>query len=69
VLDRYNIAAGHKTEHYEIAAYGTLTSLAGKLGQDEVANLLEGTLSEEEQALDELSQAGEQFDERQVTSD
>ena len=69
VLDRYNIAAGQKTEHYEIAAYGNVTSLAGKLGYDEAADLLEETLREEENALDELSQAGEQFDQQQVDSE
>jgi ferritin-like metal-binding protein YciE len=66
VLDRYNIAAGQKTEHYEIAAYGNVTSLAGKLGEDEAADLLEETLREEEDALDELSQVGEQFDQQQL---
>ncbi|SIR00575.1 Ferritin-like metal-binding protein YciE [Haladaptatus litoreus] len=69
VLDRYNIEVGQKTEHYEIAAYGNLTSFAGKLGYDEAADLLEETLREEESALDELSQAGEQFDEQQIASD
>ncbi len=69
MLDRYNIAAGQKTEHYEIAAYGTLTSLAGKLGHDEAADLLEETLREEEAALDELARAGEQFDEQKVAGD
>ncbi|QLG27855.1 DUF892 family protein [Halorarum halophilum] len=68
VLDRYNIAVGQKTEHYEIAAYGNVTSLAGKLGHDEAADLLEQTLREEEEALEELSQAGEQFD-QQIASD
>ena len=69
VLDRYNIATGQKTEHYEIAAYGNLTSLAGKLGYDEASDLLAKTLREEEHALDELSQVGEQCDEQQVASD
>ena len=69
ILDRYNIAIGQKTEHYEIAAYGNLTSLAGKLGYDDAADLLEETLREEEEALEELSQAGEQFDEQQVSGD
>ncbi|WP_049970911.1 YciE/YciF ferroxidase family protein [Haladaptatus cibarius] len=69
VLDRYNIEVGQKTEHYEIAAYGNLASLAGKLGYDEAADRLEETLREEESALDELSQAGEQFDEQQIVSD
>jgi ferritin-like metal-binding protein YciE len=69
VLDRYNIAAGQKTEHYEIAAYGNVTSLAGKLGHEEAADLLEETLREEKDALEELSQAGEQFDQQQAAAD
>ncbi|ODR79639.1 hypothetical protein BG842_12415 [Haladaptatus sp. W1] len=68
VLDRYNIAAGQKTEHYEIAAYGNVTSLAQKLGYDEASDMLAETLREEQSALDELSQAGEQFD-QQATAD
>ena len=62
VLNRYNIAAGQKTEHYEIAAYGNVTPLASKHGYEEAADLLEESLREEEEALDELSQVGEQFD-------
>ena len=69
VLDRYNMAVGQKTEHYEIAAYGSLTSLAGKLGRDEAADLLEETLREEEDALEEITQASEQFDEQEVIND
>lgn len=69
VLDRYNIAVGQKTEHYEIAAYGNLTSLAEKLGHDEAADLLEESLREEEEALDEVAQASEQFDQQQVADD
>ena len=68
VLDRYNISVGQKTEHYEIAAYGNLASLAGKLGHDEAADLLEETLREEQEALEEVTEAGEQFD-QQVVSD
>ncbi|EFW91379.1 hypothetical protein ZOD2009_14771 [Haladaptatus paucihalophilus DX253] len=68
ILDRYNIAAGQKTEHYEIAAYGNVTSLAQKLGHDEASDMLAETLREEQSALDELSQAGEQFD-QQATAD
>jgi ferritin-like metal-binding protein YciE len=64
VLDRYNIAAGQKTEHYEIAAYGNLTSLASEAGYEEAADLLEQNLREEQDALEELSEAGEQFDQR-----
>lgn len=69
VLDRYNMAAGQKTEHYEIAAYGNLTSIAGKLGHDEAADLLEESLREEEEALEEVTQASEQFDQQEIASD
>ena len=68
-LDRYNIAAGQKTEHYEIAAYGNVTSLASKLGQEEAADLLEENLREEQEALDDLSEVGERFDEQFVAGD
>ena len=69
VLDRYNMAVGQKTEHYEIAAYGNLTSLAGKLGYDDAADLLEETLREEEDALDEVTKVSEQYDQQEIASD
>jgi ferritin-like metal-binding protein YciE len=69
VLDRYNVSVGQKTEHYEIAAYGNLTSLAGELGYEDAADLLEESLREEEDALDELSQVGERFDQQQISAD
>ena len=65
-LDRYNMSVGQKTEHYEIAAYGNVTSLAGKHGYDDAADLLAETLEEEEQALEEVAQASERFDEHQI---
>ncbi|WP_248515806.1 YciE/YciF ferroxidase family protein [Salinarchaeum laminariae] len=69
VLDRYNMATGQKTEHYEIAAYGNLTSMAEKLGYDEAADLLEQTLREEEEALEEVTESSEQFDRQKISSD
>ena len=69
VLDRYNLEVGQKTEHYEIAAYGNVTSLAGKLGYEEAADLLEETLREEEDALEEVTEISEQFDEQQIAAD
>jgi ferritin-like metal-binding protein YciE len=47
------ILAGQKVEHYEIATYGGLAQLARTLGHDDVAEILETTLSEEKEA-DEL---------------
>ena len=42
------IAAAQKVEHYEIAAYGTVRSLARLIGERNVATLLTHTLGEEE---------------------
>jgi ferritin-like metal-binding protein YciE len=52
ILDAALIAAAQKVEHYEIAAYGTLATLAKKLGYTDGMNLLLETL-EEEKATDE----------------
>ncbi|MFC6905480.1 ferritin-like domain-containing protein [Halalkalicoccus tibetensis] len=61
-LDRFNIAAGQKSEHYEIACYGNLTPLADQLGLDEAADLLEQNMREEQEELDTLAEMGEEFD-------
>lgn len=44
------ITAAQKVEHYEIAAYGNLRSLALQLGERDAARLLGHTLGEEESA-------------------
>lgn len=41
------VLAGQKTEHYEIASYGTLVELAKQMGETQVAELLERILKEE----------------------
>jgi ferritin-like metal-binding protein YciE len=41
------IAAAQKVEHYEIAAYGTARTLAEKLGETQIAEILQETLDEE----------------------
>ena len=53
------ISAGQKIEHYEIASYGTLRTLAGVLGYDEAAELLEATLQEEKIADSKLTEVAE----------
>lgn len=45
------IMAAQKVEHYEIATYGGLVTLANTMGQSEVADILKSTL-EEEKATD-----------------
>lgn len=53
------ISAGQKIEHYEIASYGTLKTLAGVLGYDEAAELLDATLQEEKNADAKLTEVAE----------
>ena len=50
------IAAAQKVEHYEISAYGTARSMAGQIGEPEIAELLSKTLAEEELADSLLTQ-------------
>jgi ferritin-like metal-binding protein YciE len=44
------IAAAQRVEHYEIAAYGTVATLAGHLDLDDAKDILGQTLDEEESA-------------------
>ena len=53
--DQGIIMAAQKTEHYEIAAYRGLAKLASTLGYDNIAEILERTLAEEQEADDILS--------------
>ena len=53
------IFAAQKAEHYEIATYGGLKTLAGTLGLTDAQRLLEQTLSEEKQADALLTQIAE----------
>jgi ferritin-like metal-binding protein YciE len=55
VLDAALIAGAQKVEHYEIAAYGSVRTLAEALGHEEVARLLEQNLEEEKQADEKLN--------------
>ncbi|MES2732941.1 MAG: ferritin-like domain-containing protein [Bacteroidota bacterium] len=55
------ICSGQKVEHYEIASYGTLRTLAGVLGFAQAASLLEETLQEEKNADSLLTQIAEGF--------
>ncbi|MEW7314804.1 ferritin-like domain-containing protein [Buttiauxella gaviniae] len=59
VRDAGLIAAAQKVEHYEIAAYGTLCTLAKMLGYQEAKTLLGQTLEEEKSADSKLSTLAE----------
>jgi len=50
------ISAAQKIEHYEIASYGTLKTLAGVLGYSEAAEILDATLQEEKNADGKLTE-------------
>ena len=52
LLDVVLVASAQAIEHHEIAAYGTMRTLARSAGMGEVADLLEQTL-QEEKATDE----------------
>jgi len=58
-MDAAIISAAQKVEHYEIASYGTVRTLAQTLGNNEVAELLEETLEEEKEADQLLTQIAE----------
>ena len=58
VRDAQLIGAAQRVEHYEMAGYGTVRSIAEVLGHDDVAKLMQQTLDEEgatDKKLTELS--------------
>jgi ferritin-like metal-binding protein YciE len=54
VLDSALIGAARRVEHYEMAAYGSVSALAKVLGETKHASLLEGTLGEETETDEKL---------------
>jgi ferritin-like metal-binding protein YciE len=54
VLDLGIIGAGSRVEHYEIAGYTTVISLATQLNENEAAGLLKESLKEEQAAENKL---------------
>lgn len=60
VRDAGIIAAAKRVEHYEIAAYGCAVNFAHLLGRQDIAALLQQTLSEEKAADEKLSRIAEQ---------
>lgn len=61
VRDVAIISAAQKVEHYEIASYGTLKTLAGTLGFTEAQDLFLQTLAEEKNADSLLTQVAENY--------
>ena len=59
VHDAGLIAAAQRVEHYEIAGYGTVRTLADQLGHAEIARILQETLDEEGACDKKLTQIAE----------
>ncbi len=58
-MDACLIAAAQRSEHYEMAAYGTLAAWAKAMGHGEAAELLNSILEEEKAADEKLNQLAE----------
>ena len=61
VLDAALIGAAQRVEHYEIAGYGTVRSMAETLGEPNHVSLLEETLEEEKETDEKLTELAEQI--------
>ena len=61
VADLFLAGAGARAEHYEIAAYSGLITMARALGEDDAASLLEQNLEQEKAALSKLETAAERI--------
>ena len=59
VRDAGLIGAAQRVEHYEMAGYGMARSLARRLGENQVAEVLQKTLNEEGEANKKLTSIAE----------
>ncbi len=57
----FDVGAGQRAEHYEIAAYEELVRMANVLGLDRAARLLEGNLADERRQLERLGDIAGSF--------
>jgi len=61
VLNAFLTGAAARTEHYEIAAYEGLVTMATAMGEDEVATLLSQNLEQEKAALTKVQSIGKRL--------
>src|ERR1700719_367748 len=61
VMDAALISAAQRVEHYEIAAYGCVSTWAQLLGESEANALLEKTLEEEKETDQKLTELSEEI--------
>ena len=68
VLDAFLTGAGARTEHYEIASYEGLVTMATAMGEDDVASLLNKNLEQEKAALAKMQTIGKRLAKNRVKS-
>jgi ferritin-like metal-binding protein YciE len=61
VLDAFLTGAAARTEHYEIAAYEGLLTMAAAMGEAEVVRLLKENLEQEKTALEKVQMVGKRL--------
>ena len=61
VLNAFLTGAGARTEHYEIAAYEGLVTMAQAMGEDKVVELLTANLEQEKKALQKIQTIGKRL--------
>ncbi len=61
ILDAFLTGAGARTEHYEIAAYEGLVTMAEAMGEGEVTRLLSENLEQEKKALGKMQTIGKRL--------
>ena len=69
VRDAGLILAAQKVEHYEIATYGGLKTLAATMGRNDVADLLQQTLDNEKATDEALTACAENLVNQQAVSE
>jgi ferritin-like metal-binding protein YciE len=61
VLNAFLTGAGARTEHYEIAAYEGLVTMAEAMGENQVVRLLNKNLAQEQKALRKMQTIGKRL--------
>ena len=69
IRDAGLILAAQKAEHYEIATYGTLRTLANNMGHTDVVQLLQQTLDNEKETDVALTKVAESFINQQAATE
>ena len=64
LMDAALIGAAQRVEHYEIAAYGTVSEFAKLLGENKHVSLLEETLQEEKDTDENLKSLAKEINPR-----